>query len=139
MRGEAAELLGLAAAVAKGETSVLEFGVEVDRRGECNVVSVTGELDIATAPQLVDALEQAFANGSSSTVVNLLGTSFIDSTGLTTLFRAHKQHESNGDFSLVCGPDNIEVRRVVDLMGFNAVFTIHESLAAAGCDDKQES
>ncbi len=111
--------------------------MDVAGNGSCVVVSVHGELDIATAPQLVEALETAARSGAEQVVVNLLGTSFIDSTGLTTLFRAHKQHESAGSgFAIVCGPDNIEVRRVVELMGFNEVFTIHESLAAAACSDE---
>lgn len=115
---------------------MLEFEVAVRRASGCAVVAVRGELDIATAPELMAALEEAAAMGTGRVVVSLLDTSFIDSTGLTTLLRAHKG--DNGDFSIVCGPDNFEVRRVIDLMGFNEVFTIHESLSAAGCDDGAE-
>jgi anti-sigma B factor antagonist len=116
---------------------VEDFEVEVEGTDACVIVKVSGELDIATAPQLVAALETANGREAERLVVDLLATSFIDSTGLTTLFRAHKQHESAGDraFSIVCGPDNLEVRRVIDLMGFDEVFTIHESLAAAGCGE----
>jgi anti-sigma B factor antagonist len=115
---------------------VQEFEVDVQSMQTCAVVSVRGELDIATAPQLVDALDAAGQQQAARVVVNLLGTTFVDSTGLTTLLRAHKQYQGGNDgaFSIVCGPDNLEVRRVIDLMGFNEVFTIHESLAAAGCD-----
>jgi anti-anti-sigma factor len=114
-----------------------EFRVEVGGSDRCTVVSVHGELDIATAPELVTVLETAGERRPGEVVVNLLHTSFIDSTGLTTLFRAHKSCESDStSFSIVCGPDNVEVRRVIDLMGFNEVFTIHESLAASGCVDE---
>lgn len=114
---------------------MLDFQVDVGGDSSCAVVNVRGELDIATAPQLISALEEATEQSTDKVVVNLLGTSFIDSTGLTTLFRAHKGFEVNGNvaFALVCGPDNFEVRRVIDLMGFTEVFTIHESLSAAGC------
>lgn len=113
---------------------MLDFKVDVARNDGCAVVNVAGELDIATAPELVAALDQVM--GAPKVVVNLLATSFIDSTGLTTLFRAHKRSEDMPDasFGIVCGPDNIEVRRVMDLMGFNEVFTLYESLAAAGCE-----
>lgn len=114
--------------------------MDVGQSGSCVLVNVHGELDIATAPQLVAALETATQTEGEQLVVNLLDTSFIDSTGLTTLFRAYKQHEGNGSaFALVCGPDNMEIRRVIDLMGFNEVFTIHESLSAAGCSDEPTS
>lgn len=117
------------------EDALLDFGVEVGGDGACAIVNVRGELDIATAPDLVAALETASQQAPARVVVNLLDTSFIDSTGLTTLFRAHKSFEDrDGGFALVCGPSNIEVRRVIDLMGFDQVFTIHESLAAAGCE-----
>ena len=113
---------------------MLDFHVAVQRSPGCAVVSVSGELDIATAPQLTEALAEAAAMAGERVVVNLLETSFIDSTGLTTLFRAHKDSNGNG-FAIVCGPDNVEIRRVIDLMGFDEVFTIHESLMAAGCED----
>ena len=116
---------------------MLDFQVSVDRTAGCRVVTVAGELDVATAPQLASALaEAASAGGDDAFVVNLLPTTFIDSTGLTTLFRAHKEHaDGPGGFAIVCGPDNLEVWRVIDLMGFNEVFVIHSSLAAAGCGD----
>ena len=114
---------------------VLEFRVDVGRGPDCATVTVSGELDIATAPELVDAIEQAAKLPGSGVVVDLLSTSFIDSTGLTTLFRAHKRFaEESREFSLVVGPNNVEVQRVIDLMGFDEVFTLHPSLAAAGCD-----
>lgn len=118
---------------------MLDFGVEVSRGDGCAVVTVTGELDIATAPQLMKALDEAAADGRTDIVVSLLGTRFIDSTGLTTLFRVHKTFEE-GDrtFVLVCGPDNVEVLRVMDLMGFDEVFTTVATLADAGCEEAPE-
>ena len=113
---------------------VLEFRVDVDQNAHCVTIKITGELDIATAPQLVQALDGVEQDVPRITV-DLLGTRFIDSTGLTTLFRAHKRfEESQREFSLVCGPDNIEILRVIDLMGFDEVFTLYPSLAAAGCE-----
>lgn len=113
---------------------VLDFRVDVAQTAHCVTIKVTGELDIATAPQLVKALEVVGDDGSRVTV-DLLATRFIDSTGLTTLFRAHKRfEETQREFCLVCGPDNIEVLRVIDLMGFDEVFTVYPSLAEAGCE-----
>ena len=113
---------------------VLDFRVDVDESAHCVAIKVTGELDIATAPQLVQALE-GVADDAPRVTVDLLGTSFIDSTGLTTLFRAHRRfEEAQREFGLICGPDNVEILRVIDLMGFDEVFTMYPSLAAAGCE-----
>lgn len=121
-------------AEAEKGTGVLDFRVEVDQSDSCVVVRIVGELDIATAPQVVQVFD-GIGDGGPRIVIDLLDTSFIDSTGLTTLFRAHKRFEDDPrEFCLVCGPDNAEVRRVIDLMGFDEVFTIYPSLGAAGCD-----
>ena len=115
---------------------MLDFRVDVAGGPTCATVTVAGELDIATAPELIEAIDNAAAMSAAHVVVDLLRTSFIDSTGLTTLFRAHKRFaEESRPFSLVVGPDNVEVQRVIDLMGFDEVFTLHPSRAAAGCDD----
>ena len=112
---------------------MLEFRVELRLTDACAVVNVEGELDIATAPELVAALSEATGSGTERIVVNLLATTFIDSSGLTTLFRAHKAH-ADGGFSIVCAKENLEVRRVMDLMGFTDVFTIYETLSDAESD-----
>lgn len=115
---------------------MLDFDVQVVGMGECTRVTVRGELDIATAPQLVEALTRAIEERQPRIVVDLLGTTFVDSTGLTTLFRAHKRLESQGRvLAIVCGSDNFEVRRVIDLMGFDEVFNIYETLASSGCEE----
>lgn len=113
---------------------MLDFRVEVNRGTHCILVSVSGELDIAAAPQVVQTLD-ALVDDPRRVVVDLLGTRFIDSTGVTTLFRASQRFEADGRaFGLVCGPGNTEVRRVIDLMGFDEVFTMFGSLAEADCD-----
>lgn len=115
---------------------MLGFRVEVVTSDDCATVAVFGELDIATAPPLVEALEKLEAAPATHVVVDLLGTSFIDSSGLTTLFRAHQRFEQlSRRFSIVVGPDNVEVQRVIDLMGFDEVLRLFPSRAAAGCDD----
>ena len=88
---------------------MLDFDVSVSGDDGCAVIVVAGELDIATAPRLVDALDKVAGGGAPKVAVDLLATSFIDSTGLTTLFRAHKRFESEDrPFAIVCGPDNVE-------------------------------
>lgn len=108
---------------------MLDFDVGLQRAGGVALVTVTGELDIATAPQLAEVLGQV---DGERIVVDMRATTFVDSTGLTTLARAHKQ--VGGAFAIVCTADNLEIRRVVDLMGFDQLFTIHETPGAAGWD-----
>lgn len=118
---------------------MLDFEVQVASSGACAVVTVRGEVDLATAPQLETALERAARDGLPRVVVDLRGTGFIDSTGLATLFRAHKAVTTQGrEFAVVCGPDT-EVRRVIALMRFDEVFNLHASLDSVGCEDAEPS
>jgi anti-anti-sigma factor len=48
---------------------------------------VHGELDIVTSPLLDEALLRAEATNAASIVVDLLGVSFIDSTGMHVLMK----------------------------------------------------
>jgi anti-sigma B factor antagonist len=52
--------------------------------GETSVV-LTGELDMASSPDLADVLETLVASGPAELVIDLSGLSFIDSSGLAVL------------------------------------------------------
>jgi anti-anti-sigma factor len=74
-----------------------------------------GELDIATAPELVATLQrlQAYRH---AVVLDLAGVTFMDSTGLTTLIDACLEAQRDGWKFSVRAPSP-PVRRVVELAG----------------------
>ena len=74
-----------------------------------------GELDIATAPELVEMLQRLRRLGHA-VVVDLAEITFMDSTGLTTLMDARLAARSNGWSFSVRRPSSA-VRRVFDLAG----------------------
>ncbi len=76
---------------------------------------IHGELDIATAPELVDLLARLRYYGHA-VVVDLAEVTFMDSTGLTTLMDAHFQAQRNG-WSFSVQRPSPAVRRVFDLAG----------------------
>ena len=76
---------------------------------------VHGELDIATAPELVDMLDR-FRRFGHAVVVDLAAVTFMDSTGLTTLMDAHLAAQNNG-WSFAIRRASPAVRRVFDLAG----------------------
>lgn len=94
------------------------------------VVSVTGELDLVTAPALEDALLGLPDDGAGAVVVDLARCSFIDLRGLRVLLSARKQLERSGRrLVLACG--NPALLRVFKITRVKAQFTIHPSLTAA--------
>jgi anti-anti-sigma factor len=96
-------------------TSPPSFGIDVVRAATTVRVAVHGELDLATAPALDDALRQASAE-SSRVVLDLRGLSFIDSTGLRSVLQAHAHARADGhDLLVVRGSD--AVHRVFVIAG----------------------
>ena len=97
------------------------FTVRTEQHGDAAVIIPTGELDLATAPALEDALQDAFENGSGRVVLDLRELEFIDSSGLRTLLTARRRAEqSSARFSLVAGHRSLE--RTLEIAGVHKVF-----------------
>jgi anti-sigma B factor antagonist len=82
------------------------------------LVSVEGELDIATAPRLISVLNRAVQEALRSLVVDLSRVDFMDSTGLALLINAHRRltRRSKG-FAVVCPPGPLlRVFEVTDMV-----------------------
>jgi len=76
---------------------------------------IHGELDIATAPELVGLLARLRHFGHAVTL-DLAEVTFMDSTGLTTLMDAKVQSDQDGWSFSVTRPSPA-VKRVFDLAG----------------------
>jgi anti-sigma B factor antagonist len=80
---------------------------------------VHGELDIATAPELVDLVARLRHHGHAVTI-DLAEVTFMDSTGLTMLMDAHREAEQEG-WKFTARRASPAVRRVFELAGVNGV------------------
>ncbi len=97
------------------------------------VISASGEIDVAAAPELRDSLTGLLGAGSTRIVVDLEGVDFIDSTGLGVLVGAvRKARSDGGDVRLVC--TNSRILKVFAATGLDEVFrigaTVDETTAA---------
>ena len=92
------------------------FRVEVRNADATTVISVSGELDLASSPALEEELERVAQSDAQLVVVDLRGLEFMDSTGLSVLVRAHQRAEENGRrLGLVNGSQ--QVQRLLTLTG----------------------
>ena len=92
-----------------------QFRVEVNSEDHAVVISVSGELDLATSPALEQELERA-SSSATVVIVDLRQLEFMDSTGLSVLVKAHQKAEELGQsFALVRGPQQVE--RLLSLTG----------------------
>jgi anti-anti-sigma factor len=95
--------------------------------GHRAVLSVDGDIDIATVDALREALEQT---SERDVRVDLTHVRFMDSTGLHAFADAHKAFERDGRrLAIVCPPGS--VRRVVDLAGFENLLRVFPDRASA--------
>jgi anti-anti-sigma factor len=92
------------------------FRVEVRNAEGTSVISVSGELDLASSPALEEELERVAQSETQLVVVDLRNLEFMDSTGLSVLVRAHQRAEENGRrLGLVNGSQ--QVQRLLTLTG----------------------
>jgi anti-sigma B factor antagonist len=92
------------------------FRVEVRNADDTAVISVSGELDLASSPALEQELERVAQSEAQVVVVDLRNLEFMDSTGLSVLVRAHQRAEENGRrLGLVNG--SAQVQRLLTLTG----------------------
>lgn len=74
---------------------------DVCNRDRTTVVSIAGELDIASAPLLRDCLTSVVNGGSWSLVLDFSKVDLVDSTALSVLIGVAKRVQSNaGEFSI---------------------------------------
>jgi anti-sigma B factor antagonist len=87
--------------------------------GGVPVVTAPTEIDITTAGQLRGMLAGWAARGHTTVVVDLTGTQFCDSAGLTVLVRAHKQALAEGGQLRVVLPASGTVPRIFTVTGLD--------------------
>ena len=99
--------------------------VGLAERGETLVLSLAGELDLADAPALREALRRAVARSPKRLVVDLTEVTFVDSTVLGALVEARSA--VGGDAFALAAP-GFEVRRALEVSGLDRYFTIETAI-----------
>jgi anti-anti-sigma factor len=78
-------------------------------------MELQGELDIGTAPRLEHAVEDALEAGCREVVLDLSGTTFLDSSGLGALIRAARTVDARQATMSVHSPHGSEARLVIEM------------------------
>ena len=97
-------------------------GASIDEKSA--VVTIRGELDLATAIRLKDCLEGLGEAGTADRlVIDLSQCTFVDSSGLEQLVVAQRRTEA--PLHIVAGES--QVREVLALTALDSVFSLHET------------
>jgi anti-sigma B factor antagonist len=94
------------------------------------VVSVTGEADMATAPELEREFQDVLRRGGRSVAVDLAEVGFIDSTALGLLLRYQSRFRKRGG-DLVLVSDDRRILRTLEITGLDRIFRIESRLGEA--------
>ena len=108
----------------------MNFDVKTEKLSDGQyVISLSGEVDLYTAPEFKQQLLEVIEQGGRDVIVDLSNTTFIDSTTLGVLVGGVKRLRTNeGQLSLVCSDRNIT--KIFEITGLDRVFAIHPTLEA---------
>jgi anti-sigma B factor antagonist len=114
------------------------------------VVTMTGEVDVATAGRLRDHLAALIARGARHLVLDFAGVAFIDSSGLNVLAGIHRLlcspehagpgpgpaddgsgHDGRAAGSLALASVNLRIREVLRTTGFTRFVPIYSTVEPA--------
>ena len=105
----------------------MNFDIKTEQlSSETYVISLSGEVDLYTAPEFKQQLLEVIGQGGKEVIVDFTDTTFIDSTTLGVLVGGVKRLRSNdGQLALVCSDRNIT--KIFEITGLDRVFTIYPS------------
>lgn len=94
-----------------------------------SIISVEGELDLATSPSLKWMLLDALQTGHGRLVVDLSLATFMDSTALGVLVGVKRRLDGDARLAIVCALPN--VLKIFEFSGMDGVFAIYPTLDEA--------
>ncbi|KQY59851.1 hypothetical protein ASD11_10025 [Aeromicrobium sp. Root495] len=107
----------------------MDFGLRIDWSDDTTVVSPFGEVDIDTAPRVREAGATELTRDVGLLVLDLLGVTFIDSTGLGALVALRKEAlQADVPLRLVSGR---RTDAILKMSGLAEAFEVYASRAAA--------
>jgi anti-sigma B factor antagonist len=108
----------------------MQLRTEVSELAGWTVVTVYGELDVATSPDLRERLIELVNDGRNRLVLVLDGIDFLDSTGLGTIVSALKRARTHGgDLRLVC--TETRITRLFEITGLDRAVPLLPTLDVA--------
>jgi anti-sigma B factor antagonist len=116
----------------RSQPSATAFGISQRRPdAHTSVISVAGELDLATTPSLKGMLLSVMHTGASRLIVDLSLATFMDSTALGVLVGLSRGLDADARPAIVCArPNVLKIFELAGLDGMFAIFpTIDEALA----------
>jgi anti-sigma B factor antagonist len=97
---------------------------------DAHIVTIEGELDIATVPSVRDELSRIEHERGREVVIDLLAVPFVDSAALGLLVETSKRMQARGGvLTIVC--DDRRIARILEITGLERVLRRQSTLREA--------
>ena len=107
--------------------------ITVQEFKHCDLITVKGRVDSATAPQLAQALETANENGKYKLVMDMEKLEYMSSAGFRALLAAQRNCKKYNRVEVVLSNVPNRIREALELAGFTELFkTFDDNLTAVG-------
>jgi anti-anti-sigma factor len=93
------------------------------------VLAVAGEIDLATAPALEEAITSALANDPTALVIELSAVTFMASAGMQILATTQEKVSKSAQFAVVA--DSPATSIPIQLTGLDEIFSLYPTLDEA--------
>ncbi|MFN3652758.1 MAG: STAS domain-containing protein [Armatimonadota bacterium] len=110
--------------------SPIRLDHNVQRVDGLPVLSVSGEIDIYTAPLFKQAVVSLVSEGNNDVIIDLSGVTFMDSSGFGTLLGATKRLRPTGGGLHLAAP-NTTIQRMLRLTRLDSIMKIYEDVPSA--------
>jgi anti-anti-sigma factor len=97
---------------------------------DTTVCTVTGRVDLVTAPVLTNTLTEAVHDGRSHLVIDLSAADLLDSAGLQAVFEALDRYDIGGHVAVVVDSSS-EAIAPLDITALDEFLDRHDDLAGA--------
>jgi len=102
----------------------MNFDIKTEQlANDTYAISLSGEIDLYTAPEFKQQLLEVIGEGARHVVVDLSSTTFIDSTTLGVLVGGLRRlRAADGELTIVCSDPNIT--KIFEITGLDRVFDL---------------
>jgi len=101
------------------------------------IARVSGEVDLANAARLGRALARAIPNDAVGVVIDLSGTTYLDSSGVSLVFDLAERMKARQQELRVAVPEDAPLRRVLRVVNLESVVPIVPTADAAVAEIRQ--
>jgi anti-anti-sigma factor len=101
--------------------------IQVEALKRCQLVTVSGQVDSAQAPEFEKKLLEVLDGGARNLVLNLRGVNFMSSAGLSALIRARiRANKKIPSGTLILSEVPPKLKSTFELVGLHHVFQFYD-------------